>query len=173
LAYGDLSTKSTPSSFQLRSDEPGPLCPEKAIRLWSGREPIAAAVIAEPTNARRDICDLLVMLRSFELLNIETFQGVRRANSEMSQGARLARWRADLPRCPRWIPARWEFRNRRLRRWPWVIPSALVRGLGRVRVHVPPEIASGGFMDGGSDGRKVGSDVMFETVLADVAEQLL
>jgi len=41
--------------------------------LWSGREPIAVAEIAEPTNARRDICDLLVMLSSSELPDIETF----------------------------------------------------------------------------------------------------
>ena len=33
---------------------------------------MAVAEIAEPTNARRDICDLLVMLSSSELLNIET-----------------------------------------------------------------------------------------------------
>jgi len=91
---------------------------------------MAVAEIAEPTNARRDICDLLVMLSSSELLNIETL-----AASD--------------------------------------IPSELVRGLGRVRVHVPPEIASGSFMDGGSDGRKVSGDVMFETVLANIAEQLL
>jgi hypothetical protein len=31
------------------------------------------AEIAEPTNARRDICDLLVMLSSSELPDIETF----------------------------------------------------------------------------------------------------
>src|SRR4029077_6847563 len=127
LAYGDLSTKSTPSSFQLRSDEPGPLCPEKAISLWSGREPIAVTEIAEPTNARRDICDLLVMLSSSELLNIETFPASDAQIRGMSQGARPAWWRVDFVRCPRGIPARGEFRNRRLLRWPWVIPSELVR----------------------------------------------
>jgi hypothetical protein len=31
------------------------------------------AEIAEPTNARRDICDLLVMLSSSGVLNIEIF----------------------------------------------------------------------------------------------------
>src|SRR4029077_12917475 len=47
------------------------------------------------------------------------------------------------------------------------------RLLAGVRVHFPTKVACGGFVHGGSHGRKVGGDVMFETVFADIPQQLL
>ena len=40
-------------------------------------------------------------------------------------------------------------------------------------VHIPTQVSRGGFMHGGCHRREVGSDVVFETVLADVVEQFL
>jgi hypothetical protein len=51
------------------------------------------AEIAEPTNARRDICDLLVMLSSSELLNIETFP----ASDAQIRGAKALARRGGEP----------------------------------------------------------------------------
>ena len=42
-----------------------------------------------------------------------------------------------------------------------------------VGVHLPIEVASGGFVDDGRDTREVGGDVMLETVVTDVAQQFL
>lgn len=48
------------------------------------------AEIAEPTNARRDICDLLVILSSSGLLNIETFPA---SDAQIRERAKVLGWR--------------------------------------------------------------------------------
>src|SRR5579872_1122119 len=66
LAYGDLSTKSTPSSFQsavAALAAPPPVAPNK---LRTGTELTRAADAAAPTNSRRDNFDLLAILASQE-----------------------------------------------------------------------------------------------------------
>src|SRR5580704_17221541 len=61
LAYGDLSTNRTPSSFQDELDASG-LCGFAGVRnLSTGIAVIAAAEIAEPTNSRREICGCCVI----------------------------------------------------------------------------------------------------------------
>src|SRR5277367_3315646 len=61
LAYGDLSTNRTPSSFQDGPDASGLCCCAGVRNLSTGTAEIAATEIAEPTNSRREICKGFVM----------------------------------------------------------------------------------------------------------------
>ena len=67
------------------------------------------------------------------------------------------------------VPRSFATRAARLRRRPLQVicrPSGKTRRSGLVPVDVPMEIARGRFVDGGGDGREVGSDVMLEAAFA-------